>query len=49
METDTKPNLDTNPKSEIYHEILRKTSRWHCSWPSREVDAYEEAGITRDP
>ncbi|XP_050230383.1 aluminum-activated malate transporter 9-like [Mercurialis annua] len=30
---------------ESYHEMMRKQSRRLHSWPSREVDAYEEGGV----
>ncbi|OWM72107.1 hypothetical protein CDL15_Pgr017990 [Punica granatum] len=44
---DSDTNLNLNPPSETYHEMMRKTSRRLYSWPSREVDAYEEdAGVT---
>ncbi|XP_021912167.1 aluminum-activated malate transporter 9-like [Carica papaya] len=33
---------------ESYHETLRKQSRRLYSWPSREVDAFEEGGISMD-
>lgn len=32
------------PPPETYHEMMRKSSRRLHSWPSREVDAYEEEG-----
>ncbi|KAK4771426.1 hypothetical protein SAY87_031958 [Trapa incisa] len=43
-DTDTNPS----PPGETYHEMMRKTSRRFYTWPSREVDAYEEeaAGVS---
>ncbi|KAG5563344.1 hypothetical protein RHGRI_005929 [Rhododendron griersonianum] len=32
------------PQAESYHEMMRKQSRRLYSWPSREVDAFEEEG-----
>uniref|UniRef100_A0A5B6YTF6 Putative Aluminum-activated malate transporter 9 n=1 Tax=Davidia involucrata TaxID=16924 RepID=A0A5B6YTF6_DAVIN len=32
------------PQAESYHETMRKQSRRLHSWPSREVDAFEEEG-----
>lgn len=32
------------PQTESYHETMRKHSRRLYSWPSREVDAFEEEG-----
>nr|POF05493.1 aluminum-activated malate transporter 9 [Quercus suber] len=32
------------PRTESYHETMRKQSRRLHSWPSREVDAFEEEG-----
>ncbi|XP_057511237.1 aluminum-activated malate transporter 9-like [Actinidia eriantha] len=32
------------PQTESYHEMMRKQSRRLHSWPSREVDAFEEEG-----
>lgn len=32
------------PQAESYHEMMRKQSRRLHSWPSREVDAFEEEG-----
>lgn len=40
--TGVEPKL--NPPSESYHEMMRKQSRRLHSWPSREVDAFEEEG-----
>ncbi|CAI9784644.1 unnamed protein product [Fraxinus pennsylvanica] len=36
------------PQSESYHEMMRKQSRRLHSWPSREVDAFEEKGFSTD-
>ncbi|XP_044476790.1 aluminum-activated malate transporter 9-like [Mangifera indica] len=33
---------------ESYHEMMRKQSRRMHSWPSREVDAFEEEGVNTD-
>ncbi|KAK4797430.1 hypothetical protein SAY86_029756 [Trapa natans] len=40
--TDGDTDANPSPPSETYHEMTRKTSKRLYSWPSREVDAYEE-------
>ncbi|XVE64755.1 hypothetical protein DITRI_Ditri07aG0127200 [Diplodiscus trichospermus] len=35
-------------QTESYHEMMRKQSRRLHSWPSREVDAFEEGGFSTD-
>ncbi|GFZ06664.1 aluminum activated malate transporter family protein [Actinidia rufa] len=45
---DQTPNLTNQnpqpPQTESFHEMMRKQSRRQHSWPSREVDAFEEEG-----
>lgn len=36
--------IPVTPHVESYHEMMRKQSRRLHSWPSREVDAFEEEG-----
>lgn len=55
LEKTTTPDQNSNPvsgalpppvlpRAESYHEMMRKQSRRLHSWPSREVDAFEEEG-----
>ncbi|KAL8543545.1 hypothetical protein ACS0TY_004194 [Phlomoides rotata] len=37
-------SVDPSSHEETYHEMMRKQSRRLHSWPSREVDAFEEGG-----
>ncbi|KAL8111461.1 aluminum-activated malate transporter 9-like isoform X1 [Apium graveolens] len=41
---DTPVMIPVTPHVESYHEMMRKQSRRLHSWPSREVDAFEEEG-----
>lgn len=41
----TPPEALLQTPSESYHELMRKQSRRLYSWPSREVDAFEEEGV----
>ncbi|CAA3011607.1 aluminum-activated malate transporter 9-like [Olea europaea subsp. europaea] len=38
------PNASPPSQAESYHAMMRKQSRRLYSWPSREVDAFEEEG-----
>lgn len=46
----TSPEKSSNQltQTESYHEMMRKQSRRLHSWPSREVDSFEEGGFSRD-
>ncbi|KAK6158306.1 hypothetical protein DH2020_005620 [Rehmannia glutinosa] len=41
---DTEQNPDPPLQEDSYHEMMRKQSKRLYSWPSREVDAFEEGG-----
>ncbi|KAK1377140.1 aluminum-activated malate transporter 9-like [Heracleum sosnowskyi] len=41
---DTPVMIPVTPNVESYHDMMRKQSRRLHSWPSREVDAFEEVG-----